>query len=236
MGHAIISVGRESTVDRSTTCSRCPTDGSGRTRTSRIAIARVQDRLGRRIALENVSTYARVPGRTRCRNGSSCRRSPSARIAESSSISTTSSSRRTITDSTPMKYVDAIAGERVFQIHLAGPSEAGPLLVDTHDSPVRDGGLGACTSDSCVGSVPISTLIEWDESIPPLARVAERGGPGAGDPRSSRGRARGVEGDRRMRTPERLCWHDPAARVRPLMSRGSTRAARGSPPRHGILA
>ena len=71
-----------------------------------------------------------------------------------------------------VQYVDAIAGERVFQIHLAGPSEAGPLLVDTHDSPVREA-VWALYERFVRRAGPISTLIEWDESIPPFARVAE---------------------------------------------------------------
>ena len=70
------------------------------------------------------------------------------------------------------KYVDAIPCERVFQIHLAGPSEAGPLLIDTHDSPVREE-VWSLYERFVRRAGPISTLVEWDDSIPPLARVAE---------------------------------------------------------------
>ena len=35
-------------------------------------------------------------------------------------------------------YLSAMPSDRVQQIHLAGPSENGPMLIDTHDGPVRE--------------------------------------------------------------------------------------------------
>ena len=57
------------------------------------------------------------------------------------------------------RYIDAIDPGRVFQIHLAGHSQEGPLLIDTHDHAVRDEvwELYAYTIDR-VGAV--STLVE----------------------------------------------------------------------------
>lgn len=134
-------------------------------------IARVQDRLGRRIALENVSTYLAfhedempeweflnaVAARADC-----------GILFDINNVFVSAHNHGFDAE----KYVDAIAGERVFQVHLAGPSEAGALLVDTHDSPVRDE-VWRLYERFVQRVGPISTLIEWDESIPPLARVAE---------------------------------------------------------------
>lgn len=134
-------------------------------------IARVQDRLGRRIALENVSTYlafrddempeweflAAIAARADC-----------GILFDVNNVFVSAHNHGFDAE----KYVDSIPGERVFQVHLAGPSEAGPLLIDTHDGPVRDE-VWRLYARFVRRVGPVSTLIEWDESIPPLARVAE---------------------------------------------------------------
>jgi uncharacterized protein (UPF0276 family) len=68
-------------------------------------------------------------------------------------------------------YVDAIPAARVAQIHLAGPSEDGELLIDTHDSPVRED-VWRLYERAIRRLGPVSTLIEWDERIPPFAELA----------------------------------------------------------------
>lgn len=134
-------------------------------------IARVQDRLGQRIAVENVSSYltfhddempewefvTEIAGRADC-----------GILFDINNVFVSAHNH----GFDAAKYVDAIPGERVFQVHLAGPSEAGPLLVDAHDSPVRDEVWSLY--ERFVRRVgPVSTLIEWDDSIPPLGRVVE---------------------------------------------------------------
>jgi uncharacterized protein len=63
------------------------------------------------------------------------------------------------------EYVSRIAPQRVGQIHLAGHSDAGTHLVDTHDHPVPEPvwDLLRMALERC-GRV--STLIEWDALIP----------------------------------------------------------------------
>jgi uncharacterized protein (UPF0276 family) len=65
----------------------------------------------------------------------------------------------------PKKYIDAIPGDRVVQIHLAGHSDRGTYLLDTHSAHVKAEvwDLYRRALRSC-GSV--STLVEWDEDIP----------------------------------------------------------------------
>ncbi len=133
-------------------------------------VARVQDRLGRRIALENVSTYVAF------REDEMPEWEFLSALAERADCGILLDLNNVFVSAhnhgfDAVKYVDAIAGERVFQIHLAGPSEAGPLLVDTHDSPVREA-VWALYERFVRRAGPISTLIEWDESIPAFERVA----------------------------------------------------------------
>tara|TARA_R110002110_G_scaffold33533_1_gene114857 strand:- start:183917 stop:184807 length:891 start_codon:yes stop_codon:yes gene_type:complete len=67
----------------------------------------------------------------------------------------------------PEVYVKAMPPERVQQIHLAGHTNKGDHIIDTHDHPVIDPvwELYAKTLNHC-GQV--STMIERDDHIPPL--------------------------------------------------------------------
>lgn len=68
----------------------------------------------------------------------------------------------------PLEYIDAIPPDHVVQMHLAGPSDCGTHLIDTHDSPVPDAvwPLYARAWERCG---PVATLLEWDANIPPFA-------------------------------------------------------------------
>ncbi len=72
----------------------------------------------------------------------------------------------------PDAYVDAIPKDRVVQIHLAGHTDKGSYLLDTHSDhvapPVWDLYRRALRR---LGAV--STLVEWDEDIPAFEVVAE---------------------------------------------------------------
>jgi uncharacterized protein (UPF0276 family) len=67
----------------------------------------------------------------------------------------------------PLAYIDALPANHIVQIHLAGPSDHGTHLIDTHDSPVPDAvwPLYARAWERCG---PVATLLEWDASIPPF--------------------------------------------------------------------
>jgi hypothetical protein len=81
------------------------------------------------------------------------------------------------------RYIEAMPARFVKEIHLAGhtrnESDAGEILIDTHDQPVPAAvwALYACAL-AHVGPVP--TLIEWDSELPALdvlvaeAHAAER--------------------------------------------------------------
>ena len=69
-------------------------------------------------------------------------------------------------------YINAIPAERVGEMHLAGYSDEGGFLIDTHDHPVADPVWELyAAAIRRFGRVP--TLIEWDEKIPPFERLQQ---------------------------------------------------------------
>jgi uncharacterized protein (UPF0276 family) len=65
--------------------------------------------------------------------------------------------------------------DRVVQLHLAGPEPRGTLLLDSHGAPVRDE-VWALTRRLLPLLGPTSALVEWDNRMPPLARLLEEQG------------------------------------------------------------
>lgn len=75
----------------------------------------------------------------------------------------------------PIRYIDAMPARRVAQFHLAGYSDHGDYLLDTHDHPVS-AAVWALYEYAVRRLGPVATLIEWDGSIPEfpvLAKAAE---------------------------------------------------------------
>jgi uncharacterized protein (UPF0276 family) len=71
----------------------------------------------------------------------------------------------------PVAYLEAIPHERVVQYHLAGHTHHGTHILDTHSAPVIEPVWRLyCAAVRLSGGR--STLIEWDEDIPPLEVVA----------------------------------------------------------------
>jgi uncharacterized protein len=70
------------------------------------------------------------------------------------------------------EYLDAIPVERVVQFHLAGHSDHGTHLLDTHDHPVREE-VWALYQRAVRRFGAVSTLIEWDDNIPPFSVLGE---------------------------------------------------------------
>jgi uncharacterized protein (UPF0276 family) len=65
----------------------------------------------------------------------------------------------------PEHYIRSMPHDAVVQIHLAGPTDCGRYLVDTHDQPVpaRVWELYKMAQELTGG---VSTLLEWDANIP----------------------------------------------------------------------
>jgi uncharacterized protein (UPF0276 family) len=68
------------------------------------------------------------------------------------------------------RYLDAIPAERVVQYHLAGHTNKGTHIVDTHGGPALDE-VWALYARASARTGPVSTLFEWDEAIPSFDEV-----------------------------------------------------------------
>ena len=126
----------------------------------------VQERLGRRILVENVSSYLAMDGSEMDEwefFREVARRSGCGVLLDVNNIWV--SSRNHGFD--PHRFVDAMDPASVGEIHLAGHERDGALLVDTHSRSVCDEVWSLFAY--AVGRVgPRPTLIEWDADIPPL--------------------------------------------------------------------
>ena len=69
-------------------------------------------------------------------------------------------------------YIDAVPAERVVQYHLAGHSDHGTHLLDTHDHPVRDE-VWALYERAARRFGAVSAIVEWDDNIPEFAELAQ---------------------------------------------------------------
>lgn len=67
----------------------------------------------------------------------------------------------------PVAYIRALPAERVVQLHLAGHTDVGTHLVDSHDTPVSPSVWELYrVAVEHFGDVP--ALLEWDDRIPPF--------------------------------------------------------------------
>ncbi len=72
----------------------------------------------------------------------------------------------------PAEYLRAFPHERVAEMHLAGHTHLGTHIVDTHDRPVADE-VWDLYGDAVALCGPVSTLLEWDDSVPPFSQMED---------------------------------------------------------------
>lgn len=134
-----------------------------------VRVAQVQEHLGRRIALENASSYVSY------RHSSMpeweflaaiARRSGCGILLDINNIYV--SARNHGFDA--RQYLAGIPVDAVWQFHLAGHSNKGKFLLDTHDHPVIEP-VWQLYREAVERFGEISTLIEWDDHIPPFERL-----------------------------------------------------------------
>ena len=133
-------------------------------------IRQVQELLGRRLTIENVSTYVEV-------------QAPLTEWEFVSAIAAEAdcdllvdinniyvSGRNHGFD--PLRYLQALPPQRVRQFHLAGHTDLGNYCIDTHDHPVCDAVWELYhAAVQLFPGVPV--MIERDDRIPPLAELVE---------------------------------------------------------------
>jgi hypothetical protein len=129
----------------------------------------VQDILGRRILLENVSSYVSFHD-SRLTEWDFLRT-----VAEEADCLILLDVNNIYVSSInhefdPRDYLAAIPVERVQQMHLAGHQNHGDYLIDTHDHPVPDP-VWALYADAVRRFGAVATMIERDANIPPLGEL-----------------------------------------------------------------
>jgi uncharacterized protein (UPF0276 family) len=127
----------------------------------------IQDRLGRQILIENVSSYltfshsqmpeweflAEIAERADC-----------GILLDVNNIYVSAANHRF----NPEDYINGVPADRVGQIHLAGHSNMGTYLFDAHDGPVI-APVWELYRLAVRRYGRVSTLIEWDDKIPEFA-------------------------------------------------------------------
>jgi uncharacterized protein (UPF0276 family) len=133
-------------------------------------VRRVQDYLGRPILLENVSSYLQF-------SDDAFQEADFVRaVAEQSDSLILLDVNNVYVSSVnhqfdPEAYLRALPANRVQQIHLAGHSVQEGIIIDTHDHAVADP-VWDLYQSALRRFGPVSTMIERDDDIPPLAELA----------------------------------------------------------------
>lgn len=132
-------------------------------------VRHVQDRLGRRLLLENVSSYVEYHASTLTEwefLAQVATQADAGILLDVNNVFVSAENH----GFSALTYLAGLPRERVQQIHLAGHSNGGGFLLDDHGSPVSSAvfRLYEHALDR-FGNVP--TIIEWDEHVPSLAEL-----------------------------------------------------------------
>ena len=134
-------------------------------------VGRVQDALGRQILLENVSSYLEY------RQSEMSEWEFLRAVAERADCAILLDVNNVYVSSVnhgfdPLDYLRALPSSRIRQIHLAGHSDNGNHLIDTHDQPICEEVWQLYgEAVQLFGAVP--AMIERDDNIPPLAELVD---------------------------------------------------------------
>jgi uncharacterized protein len=134
-------------------------------------VARVQEALGRQILLENVSSYvafreSEMPEWEFL--AEVARRADCGILLDVNNVFV--SARNHGFD--PRTYLAGVPADRVGQLHLAGHSDKGRYLLDSHDQAVP-AAVWDLYRETVLRLGSVSTLVEWDDHVPPLERLVE---------------------------------------------------------------
>ncbi len=134
-------------------------------------VRQVQECLGRRILLENVSSYVTF------QHSQMPEWEFLAAIAERADCGILLDLNNIYVNAfnhgfEPLDYLAGIPGERVGQFHLAGHTNMGAYLFDTHSRHVIEP-VWALYREALRRWGPVSTLVEWDAEIPAWPVLAE---------------------------------------------------------------
>lgn len=136
-------------------------------------LAHAQERLGRTLLIENVSTYIACPQHETIAEMTEAeflrelsKRTDCSLLLDINNVYVSAVNH----GFDPYAYLTLLPRERIAEIHLAGHTDMGSHLIDTHDHPVPDP-VWDLYSNALQLFGPISTLIERDAKIPPLPEL-----------------------------------------------------------------
>jgi uncharacterized protein (UPF0276 family) len=132
-------------------------------------VSRVQDFLGRRFTLENVSSYVTFAESEMSEwefVSEVARRADCWLLFDVNNVYVSAHNHGFST----RDFLHGVPRDRIVQFHLAGHSHEGDHIVDTHDHPVCDE-VWDFYRQTVSHFGPVSTMIERDDNIPPLAEV-----------------------------------------------------------------
>ncbi|MBT8768141.1 MNIO family bufferin maturase [Metapseudomonas boanensis] len=129
-------------------------------------VNQVQDVIGRSLVLENVSSYLR------CTDSEMSEWQFLAALAERTDCELLLDVNNVYVSARnqgfePWDFISALPAGAIRQLHLAGHSDYGHYLIDTHDQPVCDP-VWALYQHTLAHLGPVSTLLERDDHLPPL--------------------------------------------------------------------
>jgi uncharacterized protein (UPF0276 family) len=127
-------------------------------------IQKCQEYLGRRLVFENVSSYLTFRHSEMAEwefVSEIARRSGSGILLDVNNVYVNSVNH----GFDPHEYLAALPLEAVAQIHLAGHSRSGEILIDTHDRPVA-AQVWRLYRQACRRFGRVATMVEWDADIP----------------------------------------------------------------------
>ena len=132
-------------------------------------IGQAQDALGRRLVVENVSSYLDYADSSLSEAqfvAEVARRADCLLLVDVNNIHVSAVNH----GFDALAYLDALPAERVQQIHVAGHSDHGDHLIDTHDQPVAEP-VWQLYAEALRRFGPVATMIERDDHIPPLSEL-----------------------------------------------------------------
>ena len=134
-------------------------------------ILEVQDFLGRRILLENPSSYmsfkdSKIPEPEFLR--ALCEQADCGLLLDVNNVYVSASNHAFDAH----QYIQDVPCERVMEIHLAGYEEHSDYLFDTHGYRVQEP-VWELYQSALQHCGPVATLIEWDSDVPPFGVLME---------------------------------------------------------------
>lgn len=130
-----------------------------------------QERLGRRLVLENPSSYVSYLHSTMTEwefLGELARRTGAGLLVDVNNVFVTARNQ----GFQPHWYLDGLNPASVVQFHLSGHDDAGPLRVDTHDREVCPE-VWELFRHAVRRFGPRPTIVEWDDRLPPFSTLLD---------------------------------------------------------------